>query len=238
MTTPRRIVLTRTAEQCQPWHQALEARGVKVLSLPLLRFLRLEVQTEVDTTGFDWILFTSPQGVRAFFDAELPHGTAQFGVLGEGTATALQDCGRNDHLGVRALDGSGLAQEFIKRVPSPVRVLLPGPAHRMDDPHATLSAAGYDAIELPLYQTDAVPASDLPASPWQPDDLIFFASPSAVHACVAVWEPNTPCIAIGETTAAAARLAGFKVAIADTPDLEAMIQAAGLATANSPKETS
>ncbi len=216
----------------------MEDRGVEVLTLPLLQFSQLDVSPTMDTAGFDWVLFTSPQGVRSFFDAELPYGSAQFGVLGEGTASALLTCGHDDHLGVRALDGGGLAREFIKRVPSPVRVLLPGPTHRMDDPHATLSAAGYDAVELPLYQTDTVPASDLPSDPWQPDDLIFFASPSAVHACVAVWEPNTPCIAIGETTAAAARLAGFKVAIADTPDLEAMIQAAGLTPVNSPKETS
>ena len=52
--------------------------------------------------------------------------------------------------------------------------------------------------------------------------------PEWVRAFVAAWDERPACVAIGETTASFARQEGFKPLVADTPDLEAMIRAAGL----------
>ena len=57
---------------------------------------------------------------------------------------------------------------------------------------------------------------------------MFFASPSAVRAFVGAYAERPECVAIGETTARAALEAGFPAAVAATPDLEAMVLAAGL----------
>jgi len=209
-----------------------------VLTLPLLRYVPLDPPSDLDTTAFDWILFTSPQGVRAFCDAGFPAGQARFGVLGDGSAAALAACGHEDDLKVRALDGTGLARDFVGRITPPAKVLLPGPDRRMDDPRLTLVAAGFDVVELPLYRTDAVAPTELPDDPWRPGDLIFFASPSAVRACAARWGAVAPCVAIGETTAIASREAGFETVVADTPDLIAMIRAAGPDPVPDSKETS
>ncbi len=228
MNTPRRIILTRTREQCRPWRHALEAAGCDVLEMPLLRFALLPVPSDLDPASFDWILFTSPQGVRAFCDAGLPTGDARLGVLGDGTAAALRACGREDDLGARERDGAGLARVFTSKVEAPASVLLPGPERRLTEPRATLEAAGFAVTELPLYRTDAVPPSELPERPWQDGDLVFFASPTAVRAFAAAWGPAVPCIAIGETSARAASDAGFSVTTAASPDLQAMVLAAGL----------
>lgn len=227
MTSPRRIVLTRTREQCRPWARALAAAGCDVLELPLLRFSPLDTPAGVDTATFDWILFTSPQGVRAFCDAGLPCGSARIGVLGAGTAAALAACGHADDLGARERNGAGLARALVAAAP-PASVLLPGPARRLDEPKATLEAAGFTVTELPLYRTDVVPPSELPDDPWCDGDVVFFASPSAVRACAAAWAARPDCVAIGGTTAAAAREAGFTPAVADAPDLQAMVRASGL----------
>lgn len=224
----QRIVLTRTAEQCRPWRTALESAGLRTLTLPLLRFSLLDPPGDLDPQGYDYVLFTSPQGVASFFDAGLETGAARVGVLGDGTAGTLAACGGTDHLGLRARDGAGLARAFTAAHDGPADILLPGPERRLEEPKTTLEAAGFAVTVLPLYRTDAVPAAELPAEPFRPDDLIFFASPSAVRAFVAAWGVRPRCVAIGETTAQAAREADFETAVADAPDLSAMVRAAGL----------
>ena len=83
--------------------------------------------------------------------------------------------------------------------------------------------------EVALYETESRAAgraagrADLRAG-----DIVFFCSPSAVRAFAGAWTERPRCVAIGETTARAAREAGFATAVAATPDLEAMVLAAGL----------
>lgn len=235
---PRRVVLTREAAQCRAWAGALASAGVAVLELPLLRYAPLTPPAGFDPAAFDWILFTSPQGVRAFADAGLSPGGARLGALGfgtgGGTAAALTDCGWRDDLGVRCRDGAELARAFVDAGAAPARVLLPGPDHRLSEPAAGLRAAGCTVVELPLYRTEAVPAGELPRDPFARGDLVFFASPSAVGAFAAAYTERPPCVVIGETTAAAARAAGFDPLTADAPDLSAMARACGLGPVTDP----
>jgi len=235
---PRRIVLTREAAQCRAWAGALESAGVSVLELPLLRYAPLTPPADLDPAAFDWILFTSPQGVRAFADAGLSPGGARLGALGfgtgGGTAAVLADYGWRDDLGARCRDGAELARAFVDAGAAPARVLLPGPDHRLSEPAAGLRAAGCTVVEMPLYRTEAIPAGDLPRDPFAEGDLVFFASPSAVRAFAAAYAQRPPCVAIGETTADAARAAGFDPLVADAPDLSAMARAGGLGPVTDP----
>lgn len=228
MTRSVRIVLTRQRESNGPWADRLAAAGLSVRDLPLLRFAPLAIPANVDPRAFDWILFTSPQGARAFAAAGLEAGTARIAALGPGTAAALAEAGLRDDLGLAARDGSELAEAFTTQVTAPAKVLLPGPARRLAEPRNTLERAGFTVTELPLYVTEAVPPGDLPATPPASGDIVFFCSPSAVHAFVAAWTARPECVAIGETTAAACREAGFPTRVAATPDLDAMVLAAGL----------
>ncbi len=233
-TRPRRIVLTREAAQCRPWREALAAVGAAVLELPLLRYSPLPSPADVDPAAFDWVLFTSPQGVRAFADAGLSPGTVRVGALGSGTAAALADHGWRDDLGARGCDGVELVRAFVKAGAAPARVLLPGPDRRLPEPAAALRAAGCTVVELPLYRTEPIPAVELPGHPFEEGDLVFFASPSAVGAFAAAYALRPPCVAIGETTAAAARAAGFDPQVADAPDLSAMARVCGLGPVTDP----
>ncbi len=120
------------------------------------------------------------------------------------------------------------AKAFLARVPKPGRVLLPGPARRLEEPRSLLAAAGFEVRELPLYQTTPLPAEDLPDVDFTPGDIVFFCSPSTVRAFTGSWTERPRCVTIGETTAQAARAAGFEAAVAATPDLSSMVLAAGL----------
>jgi uroporphyrinogen-III synthase len=231
MTDAPRIVLTRERERNKAWVARLEAAGHVVVELPLIWYESLPVPNDPDDCDpglYDWILFTSPQGVKAFTAAGLSTGTAKIGALGAGTAAALTAAGLRDDLGARTLDGAEFAQAFLADVSGPGRVLLPGPARRLPEPKASLSAAGFEVRELPLYETCSVPANELPAAPCASGDIVFFGSPSTVRAFTEAWSDRPRCVAIGETTARATRSAGFETAVAATPDLQAMVLAAGL----------
>ena len=228
MTTTGRIIITREQDLNSVWAAKLQMWGLPVLELPLLRFTALAPAPEVIAGAFDWILFTSPQGVRAFFDAGLSVGNARLGTLGPGTARTLEEAGHADNLGIRAQDGRELATTFVAMAQEGTRVLLPGPKLRGPEVEEILTAAGYEVTVAPLYETLPVPVEELPEAPFAEGDVIFFCSPSTVRAFCAAWTQRPEAVAIGETTAAVMRQEGFATRVAETPDLEAMIQAAGL----------
>jgi uroporphyrinogen-III synthase len=223
-----RIVITRQEAQAQPWVRSLSAAGLSVLQLPLLRYASLPVEAAPDPDGFDWILFASPQGVRAFLDGGWSTGSARIGSLGPGTARTLLDAGLKDDLGLSAVDGAELARAFVDLAPGGETILLPGPLKRGTALADILTEAGYRVTRLDLYETLPVPAAMLPDNPILPGDLVFFCSPSAVKAFCLHWDDRPEAIAIGETTAKITRKEGFPTRVAETPDLDAMLRAAGL----------
>jgi uroporphyrinogen-III synthase len=221
------IVLTRQQGANTPWLERIRDLGLPADVLPLLRYEPLPVTADVDPGDFDWIMFTSPQGIRAFVAAGFEVGEARIAVLGHGTADVLADLVRPADLPAGAT-GAELATIFTGAVAGSVRVLLPGPVKRLPEPAASLRHAGHEVTELALYETLPVPATDLPAVPCRNGDIVFFCSPSAVRAFVGNWDTRPQCVAIGETTAAVTRAAGFPTRVARKPDLEAMIEATGL----------
>ncbi len=230
-----RIIVTRQQEQGEPWVRALVGAGLPVLNLPLLRYAPVPVDPALADRAFDWILFASPQGVRAFVAAGLETRGARLGALGTGTARALAEEGLHDDLGIAVRDGRELALAFLALAPEGHSVLLPGPVKRGLELPDLLRGGGYDVNVVNLYQTLPVTADELPAdlpdhpeSPFAPGDLVFFCSPSAVRAFCGLWDARPDAIAIGEVTAAVTRQEGFATRVADTPDLEAMLRAAGL----------
>ncbi len=230
-----RIILTREKDSNQRWADRLQAAGRPCALLPLVRYAELPRPENRDFTAFGWILFTSPQGVRAFADLQPLLGDARCAVLGHGTAAALREAGWQDDLNAGALDGVAFAARFLATADGPCPVLLPGPKRRLTEPRAALETAGYVVQELPLYETLPVEAAVVAATELQPNDMIFFCSPSAVRAFAAARDDKPRCVAIGNTTAKACRTAGFSPAVADSPDLDAMVRAAGFTELLAPK---
>ncbi|MCP4573904.1 MAG: uroporphyrinogen-III synthase [bacterium] len=228
MSDSVRIVLTRQSESNAPWLARLRDAGHEVLDLPLLRFVPVAPDPALDPATFDWLVFTSPQGARAFAAAELSPGEARLAALGSGTAAALVEAGVGEALDCGARDGAELAQFFAEQAEAPARVLLPGAKRRLVEPRTGLEAAGFTVAELPLYETRAAARDGLPEAPFTSDDFVFLCSPSVVKVFAAVWDERPRCVAIGNTTAYAAREAGFTPRVAGAPNLESMVQSAGL----------
>lgn len=69
----KRIVVTRSANQAGPLKQQLEAQGAEVVELPLIQTSFSCVKEDVvdvfaEMSSYEWIIFTSTNGVRYFFE--------------------------------------------------------------------------------------------------------------------------------------------------------------------------
>lgn len=122
----KRIVVTRTREQAGTLSKELANLGADVVELPVIR-----IEDPVDKLGFaelvasaheyDWLVFTSPNGVSRFFDAFYSiHddarclGAPKIAAIGPGTVAKL----REYHIGCDLMPekyvAEGLVQAFKK----------------------------------------------------------------------------------------------------------------------------
>ena len=123
----RRIVVTRTREQAGELTGALRELGAEVVELPTIRVVPPENRAEfaaavVDSRHYDWLIFSSPNGVKRFFDAffsvyedirEL--GGARIAALGPGTAAELKKYGLMADVMPRKAVAEALIAEFDRK---------------------------------------------------------------------------------------------------------------------------
>lgn len=117
----KRIVVTRTREQAGELSRQLAALGADVMELPTIRIAppadkRDFAESVVDSPHYDWLIFSSPNGVKRFFQAffavyedirEL--GGARLAAIGSGTAAELKKYG----LMVDVMPRKAVAEELI-----------------------------------------------------------------------------------------------------------------------------
>ena len=204
-----RVLVTRPADQAASLVERLEARGYSVALCPLIAVEPLG-DDPVDTTGYDWVVITSPNGAREF--ARRRRGPLpRVAAIGPGTAQALVDHGIHPDLVPRASTQEGLVAEF----PRPAgRVLFAG----ADGARSFLpDALGADSVSL--YRT-------IPLAPELPEaDVAVLASASAARALAAL-ETRIPVVSIGPETTRAAAAAGIRVlAEAERHDVDGLVAA-------------
>jgi uroporphyrinogen III methyltransferase/synthase len=205
-----RVVVTRSRAQAGPLVQRLEGLGLEVVECPLIAIEPLEEPTAVDTTGYDWLVLTSPNGAELFARrraGSLPSVAA----VGPGTAEALRAVGIEPDLVASVSTQEGLLDEL----PRPAgRVLVVGAEGSR---RALIDAL--DADFVPLYRTRLL---DPPAPE---GDVVVLASGSAARSFAALGT-TLPAVSIGPQTTRAARAAGLDViAEAQTHDLDGLVAA-------------
>src|SRR5437879_689117 len=101
----RRIVVTRAREQSRDLVKRLQALGADVLECPAITIAPLDDYTEMDSSiarlhEYDWVIFTSVNGVRAMVDRLVASGSEpgvlcsrKLGAIGPATAAALKKAG-------------------------------------------------------------------------------------------------------------------------------------------------
>jgi uroporphyrinogen III methyltransferase/synthase len=230
------VVVTRAREQASELSARLVALGAAVVELPAIRCVPNDF-TLPDLARFDWLVFTSANGIDAFFDRGLvPLGRdaralagLSLAAIGPGTAAALARRGlRPDFVPERFV-----AESLLDAFPAGSgRVLLARAEVARDVLPEGLAAKGYDVEVLAVYRTEPVPADpELLERVRRGVDAITFTSSSTVdNFCDALGplpaDVSPRVISIGPVTSASARAHGLSVdAEADPHTIDGLVDA-------------
>jgi uroporphyrinogen III methyltransferase/synthase len=122
----KRIVVTRTRKQASALSSKLRALGADVLELPTIRIeppsdLREFAELVQDAHTYDWIVFTSANGVEAFFeiffklyDDAREIGGAKIAAIGPATAQRVRDFHMHVDLQPDEFVAEAVVREFQK----------------------------------------------------------------------------------------------------------------------------
>jgi len=246
----RRVAVTRAREQSPELAGRLTALGAEVIELPLITVSKeidkhalADVLTELG--GYDWIVFTSANGVRFFFeefhrvfDDIRALGLLRFAAVGDTTAAAI----RAQHLKIecqpKVATAEALAEDLIATgsLDSAKVLVITGNLNR-DHLVKKLDEARAIVDRLQVYKTEK---TDLTADPAAADfrargaDAILFASSSSVQSFVdqaaalkLAKDAKRPLAgSIGPQTSETMKKVGMPVDFeAKTPGLESLVEA-------------
>lgn len=191
---------------------------------------------------YEWMAVTSRNAVGALYATAARTGRtlsvsmppARLAVVGEATARASGDIGLDVALRPsRQQSAAGLVAEFPT---GPGRVLAPVGNLAADVLERGLTRKGWSVDTVEAYRTVAGPGLDAAAVSAVADgsvDAVVLTSGSVARrfaAQCAHVAPHVAIVAIGATTASAAKTAGLDVAtVAGTPDYEGVVAALGRA---------
>ena len=230
----KRIVVTRTRTQAGALTAQLSALGADVLELPTIRIepptdLRAFAELVQDAHAYDWIVFTSPNGVNAFFelfyklyDDAREIGGAKIAAIGPATAQRVKDFRMHVDLQPEEFVAEAVVREFKKQGGvENLRILLARAEKARDVLPKELSAMGGIVDEGFAYRTVPETRDDNGARRRllaEGADLITFTSSSTVENFMALglpWPEGMRVASIGPVTSKTARDLGLNV------DLEA-----------------
>ncbi|HYQ44868.1 MAG TPA: uroporphyrinogen-III C-methyltransferase [Polyangiaceae bacterium] len=191
------LLVPRPAEQGRVTATAIRARGANARLLPAI-----EIRDPADPAplsraiaelgSFEWVLFTSANGVARFtraltaagFDARAFAG-AKLGAIGPKTASALESFGLRADLVAEEFVGEGLAQAVLARG-VPKRVLVARAQVARDVLPELLRAAGAEVEVVPVYETVTADTGEALRAHFERGeiDVALFTSSSTVNAVV------------------------------------------------------
>ncbi len=238
----RTVVVTRARTQASGLVARLRELGAEVVEAPAIQIADpgdggVALRSAVGRIGsFDWVVFTSPNGVRRTF-AHLPDTRALGGVrvaaIGPGTADALARVRVVPDLVPDRFVAEGLLDVFPSPPAEGGRVLLARAEVARGVLPEGLRAAGWDVEVAPAYRTVAVEVDDDVRARIAAADAVTFTSSSTVtNLLAAVDAPSLSAavVSIGPITSATAREHGLTVTAEATEHTIDGLVAALLAT--------
>lgn len=224
----RNILLPR---EDGPLAEAIRSAGAIVTAQPLTRRRPLPF---APPPRADWLVLTSANGVETLTESGHRLGDlgARIAVVGPVTARAVEQAGGTVALRADgAPSGANLAAAFP---PGTGTVTLAGSALASPDLRRALEHLGWDVTALHTYTMEPVTsAPQQVVAAWSTYDAVVLTSGStaqAAHDLLGSPAPTTRIIALGPSTAAAARTLGFAInATATTPTADDVVAALALA---------
>lgn len=246
----RRIAVTRAREQAPELTAKLTALGAEVVELPLIHVSK-QIEKDplsdvmLELGGYDWIVFTSANGVRFFmeeflrlFDDIRALGLLRFACIGDTTAAAIRAFHLKIECQPKVATAEALADDLVATgsLDSAKVLVIRGNLNR-DVIVTKLEEARAIVDCLQVYKTEK---TDLSAEPAAADfrargaDALLFASSSAVQSFVdqagalkLSQDAKRPLAgSIGPQTSETMKKVGMPIDfIAKTPSLDSLVEA-------------
>ncbi len=227
------VLVTRGKEQAQEFSDKLRQMGALPLEIPLISFSFPENKERVkqhvhELSVYDWLIFTSANGVRFFFSFVEPNvlhkGFPKIAVVGKKTASALNKKGLHPDIVPDEFVAEGLMEALKPLIKPNERILLVRGNLARPTLKEALIDLGADVTDLIVYETrlnESGKEQILDLLTKRRLDVITFTSSSTVNSFMQMlegidWRPlleNCVIACIGPITKQAAEKAGLRVHI-------------------------
>jgi uroporphyrinogen III methyltransferase/synthase len=226
----KRIVVTRTRHQAGGLTKQLSQLGADVIELPTIKIvppkdLMAFGELVQDCYKYEWIVFTSPNGVDAFFEMfyklyndARAIGPAKIAVIGPGTAEKVKSFHMAVDLMPKKYVAESLVQELLDLSVENATILWVRAEGARDVVSKSLTKAGAIVDEAIAYRT--IPerednSSAITRLTEEGADMITFTSSSTVECFLELGlklPPNIEVASIGPVTSDTLRAKGMKIA--------------------------
>lgn len=239
-----KVMLLRPKERIGKTAEKLRSLGAQVLEVPAIRTEKRKENEALERAlmqirSYDWIVFTSPAGVRIFFEAmeernmDVRYLTeAKFAVIGSGTAKELRLHGLYADLIPEVYDAAHLGSALAQVCQGTERILIPRAALGSRELIKELSKKdGLTVDDVAVY--DTVYESDA----WidvkkelgsGSVDYVLFTSASTVHAFAALTKGSdltaVEAVCIGAQTCEAAASYGMQTYTAQEASIDSLTE--------------
>ena len=160
----KKIIVTRTREQASDLVAGLEEFGANCLEYSTINIQPVDSYAALDDeleriNEYHWILFTSLNGVKYFFERLYGKGMdarqlkgPEIAVVGKSTADLLLKYGVHADLIPSVFTGEGLAQSLLDQGVEGRNILIPRALQSREILPETLRGAGAQVTVVPVYQ--------------------------------------------------------------------------------------
>jgi len=243
MKSKKRVLISRAKSQATKFVKTLVELNFEVVQLPMIETAITNNPEPIHQVlnhleVFDWLVFTSQNAVRYFFELAEEYGTKLYfypnlkiATVGEKTKLKLEQLGYRTNFVPIKFSAEVLAENMDDL--DGKKVLIPRSSLAADQYVKKMEERGAEVVALDLYHTLKVSYSlnDLKAALSPPINFLTFASPSAVEAFYEnlrkhqISLQNEKLICIGPSTAEKAKKLGFSVYDVATPhSMEGMVE--------------
>ncbi|MGN1401299.1 MAG: uroporphyrinogen-III synthase [Bacillus sp. (in: firmicutes)] len=228
------VLITRTEKESAGFVNQLSEVGASPIVVPLVGFEERDLDEKekrllTDSINYDWLVFTSKNGVDFFFMKDLPFGMLpKLASIGEKTTERMTEWGYTADFEPTKYVAETFIEEFLAVLPNQSNILvLKGNLARKLIPE-TLRENGHRCDELILYENVLPPSSGLQIKKLierSQLDVLTFASSSAVDHFIEIIdsynlrEAITDCVVacIGPVAAKTAEQHGLTVHVRGEP---------------------
>lgn len=208
------VLLTRAESDGDETAHLLEKAGFEVVHIPLIeRRYHPDAVSEAAGEPHDGWVLTSPSAVRAMTLAGVSPAAAWLACVGPATSRAVREAGWTVALQPEVFTASALVAALGSV--DGRRVIYPKADLASDEVAAGLRAAGAEVTEVVAYDNAPPPGSaEAIRRRWPIASVVLFSGSAARRLAEAVpppWSATVRVVAIGPSTANAARAAGLPV---------------------------